>query len=171
MGIRGVGKYWDATTHQPHDNLSHASRVSWRKPWTGPNADHDGEFESQRCDIAARLSVADVGALGLTCANANGCCRTGSSAVCIQTDRAAGGETVGGGNISGTVGGRRPVLRWRHRTPWRTAGHKDTKCWWPHDGRARTIRRLLREAGFKPSRPFAKAQQWAQPLYGREAVA
>jgi hypothetical protein len=34
----------------------------------------------------------------------------------------------------------------------------------------RTIRRLLREAGFKPNRPFAKAQQWAQPLYGREAV-
>lgn len=35
----------------------------------------------------------------------------------------------------------------------------------------RVIQRLLRAAGFKPGRPFAKARQWRQPLYGREAVA
>jgi hypothetical protein len=32
------------------------------------------------------------------------------------------------------------------------------------------IRRLLRQAGFRPGRPFAKANQYRQPLYGREAV-
>ena len=35
----------------------------------------------------------------------------------------------------------------------------------------RTIRRLLRAAGFKPGRPFRKAKQWRQPVYGRAAVA
>ena len=35
----------------------------------------------------------------------------------------------------------------------------------------RTIRRLLRAAGFKPPAAFAKAKQWRQPIYGREAVA
>ncbi|MCI0405756.1 MAG: hypothetical protein L0209_06755 [candidate division Zixibacteria bacterium] len=35
----------------------------------------------------------------------------------------------------------------------------------------KTIRRLLRQAGFKPGKPFAKARQWRQPVYGREAVA
>ncbi|HKB01436.1 MAG TPA: hypothetical protein VKD90_04410 [Gemmataceae bacterium] len=35
----------------------------------------------------------------------------------------------------------------------------------------RAIRRLLRAAGFKPGRPFAKARQWRQPVYGRAAVA
>jgi hypothetical protein len=34
----------------------------------------------------------------------------------------------------------------------------------------RAIRRLLRAAGFKPGRPFAKARQWRQPVYGRAAV-
>ena len=34
-----------------------------------------------------------------------------------------------------------------------------------------TIRRLLRAAGFKPGRPFAKSKQWRQPLYGRTEVA
>ncbi len=34
----------------------------------------------------------------------------------------------------------------------------------------REIRRLLRAAGFKPGRPFAKARQWRQPLYGRLEV-
>jgi hypothetical protein len=34
----------------------------------------------------------------------------------------------------------------------------------------RTIRRLLRAAGFKPPAAFAKARQWRQPIYGREAV-
>ena len=40
------------------------------------------------------------------------------------------------------------------------------------DSRAelRAIRRLLRAAGFDPGRPFAKARQWRQPLYGRNAV-
>ena len=33
------------------------------------------------------------------------------------------------------------------------------------------IRRLLREAGFKPGRPFAKGLQYRQPIYGRQAVA
>jgi len=33
------------------------------------------------------------------------------------------------------------------------------------------IRRLLRQAGFKPGRPFAHANQWRQPLYGRDNVA
>jgi hypothetical protein len=33
------------------------------------------------------------------------------------------------------------------------------------------IRGLLREAGFAPSRPFRKANQWRQPLYGRDDVA
>jgi len=32
------------------------------------------------------------------------------------------------------------------------------------------IRRLLREAGFQPGRPFVKGRQHRQPLYGREAV-
>ncbi len=32
------------------------------------------------------------------------------------------------------------------------------------------IRRLLREAGFAPGRPFQKAGQWRQPVYGRESV-
>ena len=35
----------------------------------------------------------------------------------------------------------------------------------------RTIRRLLRQAGFVSGRPFAKARQWRQPIYGRAAVA
>lgn len=34
------------------------------------------------------------------------------------------------------------------------------------------IRRLLKIAGFKPGRPFAKSsQQYRQPIYGRDAVA
>lgn len=33
------------------------------------------------------------------------------------------------------------------------------------------IRRLLRQAGFRPGRPFAKGRQYRQPLYGREQVA
>ena len=33
-----------------------------------------------------------------------------------------------------------------------------------------TVRRLLRAAGFKPGRPFRKAKQWRQPVYGRAAV-
>jgi hypothetical protein len=35
----------------------------------------------------------------------------------------------------------------------------------------REIRRLLRAAGFRPGRPFAKGLQFRQPIYGREAVA
>ncbi len=34
-----------------------------------------------------------------------------------------------------------------------------------------TMRSLLLQAGFKPGKPFSKARQYAQPLYGREAVA
>lgn len=34
----------------------------------------------------------------------------------------------------------------------------------------RLIRRLLREAGFKPGCPFVKGQQYRQPIYGRQAV-
>ncbi len=34
----------------------------------------------------------------------------------------------------------------------------------------RLIRRQLRAAGFEPGRPFRKAQQYRQPLYGREVV-
>lgn len=33
------------------------------------------------------------------------------------------------------------------------------------------IRRLLRAAGFKPGRPFRKALQFRQPIYGRAEVA
>lgn len=33
------------------------------------------------------------------------------------------------------------------------------------------IRQLLRAAGFKPGRPFRKARQYRQPLYGRAQVA
>lgn len=33
------------------------------------------------------------------------------------------------------------------------------------------IRRLLRAAGFKPGRPFRKALQFRQPIYGRADVA
>ena len=33
------------------------------------------------------------------------------------------------------------------------------------------IRRLLKQAGFKRARPFAKARQWRQPLYGVAEVA
>jgi hypothetical protein len=32
------------------------------------------------------------------------------------------------------------------------------------------IRELLVATGFKPGRPFPKARQWAQPIYGRQAV-
>jgi hypothetical protein len=35
----------------------------------------------------------------------------------------------------------------------------------------RTIRRLLKQVGFTPGRPFAAGNQWRQPLYGRDAVA
>lgn len=35
----------------------------------------------------------------------------------------------------------------------------------------RHIRLLLRQAGFKPGRAFAKGRQWRQPLYGRATVA
>ncbi len=33
------------------------------------------------------------------------------------------------------------------------------------------IRRLLKEAGFRIGRPFAKANQFRQPIYGRDQVA
>lgn len=33
------------------------------------------------------------------------------------------------------------------------------------------IRRLLKEAGFKRARPFAKDRQWRQPVYGVAEVA
>lgn len=33
------------------------------------------------------------------------------------------------------------------------------------------IRRLLEQAGFKPAKPFAKARQWRQPVYGVAEVA
>ena len=38
-------------------------------------------------------------------------------------------------------------------------------------GELRTIRRLLRAAGFTPGRSFRKARQWRQPVYGRAVVA
>lgn len=34
----------------------------------------------------------------------------------------------------------------------------------------RLIRRLLRQAGFAPGRPFAKGNQFRQPVYGREEL-
>jgi hypothetical protein len=33
------------------------------------------------------------------------------------------------------------------------------------------IRRLLKQAGFKRARPFAKGRQWRQPVYGVAEVA
>lgn len=33
------------------------------------------------------------------------------------------------------------------------------------------IRRLLREEGFEPGRPFVKGRQYRLPIYGRQAVA
>lgn len=33
------------------------------------------------------------------------------------------------------------------------------------------IRRLLKQAGFKRARPFVKARQWRQPVYGVAEVA
>lgn len=35
----------------------------------------------------------------------------------------------------------------------------------------RLVRRLLRQAGFTPGRPFVKGRQYRQPLYGRQEVA
>jgi hypothetical protein len=35
----------------------------------------------------------------------------------------------------------------------------------------RAIRGLLRQAGFKVARPFRKARQWRQPVYGIDEVA
>lgn len=35
----------------------------------------------------------------------------------------------------------------------------------------RLVRRLLRQAGFTPGRPFAKGRQFRQPVYGRKEVA
>jgi hypothetical protein len=32
------------------------------------------------------------------------------------------------------------------------------------------LRRLLREAGFRPGKPFAKWRSFCQPLYGRQEV-
>jgi hypothetical protein len=32
------------------------------------------------------------------------------------------------------------------------------------------VRRLLREMGLGPAKPFRKATQWVQPVYGRKAV-
>ena len=32
------------------------------------------------------------------------------------------------------------------------------------------IRRLLRQAGFKPGRAFIKGRQFRQPVYGRESL-
>jgi hypothetical protein len=34
----------------------------------------------------------------------------------------------------------------------------------------KVIRALLRAAGFRPGRPFAKGRQYRQPLYGRQVV-
>lgn len=34
----------------------------------------------------------------------------------------------------------------------------------------RRIRRLLRQAGFKPGTPFAKGNQYRQPVYGRKEL-
>ena len=34
----------------------------------------------------------------------------------------------------------------------------------------RSIRSLLRSAGFKPARPFAKGRQFRQPVYGRQEL-
>jgi hypothetical protein len=34
----------------------------------------------------------------------------------------------------------------------------------------RHIRRLLRQAGFQPGRPFLKGRQYRQPVYGREEL-
>lgn len=38
-------------------------------------------------------------------------------------------------------------------------------------GELAEIRRLLRQAGFKRARPFAKGNQWRQPVYGVAEVA
>jgi hypothetical protein len=35
----------------------------------------------------------------------------------------------------------------------------------------RLVRRLLRQAGFTPGRPFVKGRQHRQPVYGRQEVA
>ncbi len=35
----------------------------------------------------------------------------------------------------------------------------------------RLLRRLLRQAGFTPGRPFVKGRQYRQPVYGRQEVA
>ena len=35
----------------------------------------------------------------------------------------------------------------------------------------RLVRRLLRQAGFRPGRAFVKGQQYRQPVYGRQEVA
>ena len=40
---------------------------------------------------------------------------------------------------------------------------------WDEDERE-VIERLLLEAGFKAGQPYAKARQWAVPIYGKEAV-
>lgn len=32
------------------------------------------------------------------------------------------------------------------------------------------VRRLLRQAGIEPGRPFMKSKQWVQPLYGKEVA-
>jgi hypothetical protein len=34
----------------------------------------------------------------------------------------------------------------------------------------RKVRRMLQDAGIHPGKPFRKAQQWVQPVYGRQAV-
>lgn len=34
----------------------------------------------------------------------------------------------------------------------------------------RLVRALLREAGFKPGRPFVKGRQFRQPVYGRQEL-
>ncbi len=65
---------------------------------------------------------------------------------------------------------------------WQNTERLETEGWWGYKKgdevrlvaeskrELALIRRLLRQAGFKPGRPFAKGQQFRQPLYGRQAV-
>ena len=65
---------------------------------------------------------------------------------------------------------RRPNLKRRAATPRVYKKGYEVRLVADSVADLRAIRRLLRAAGFNPGRPFAKARQWRQPLYGRQAV-
>ncbi|HEY3245984.1 MAG TPA: hypothetical protein VGM03_21790 [Phycisphaerae bacterium] len=68
---------------------------------------------------------------------------------------------------------RNGYVRWQNRRKLKRVGYmaykKGDEVRFVADSmrELRIIRRLLRQAGFRPGQPFAHGKQWRQPLYGR----